>query len=100
MCSSNTATHALATAMQLQNYVEEEGGKKQQHIFVYRKNTFRNAEEMCQNSSNFQNVFVSKLKVNKMKVTGVTYVPLIVLVESNKNVEEKKRGWDLKRGSY
>lgn len=33
-----------------------------------------------------------------MKVAGVTYVLLIVLTESNKNVENKKKTWDLKDG--
>lgn len=38
----------------------------------------------------------------QMKVAGVTYVLLIVLTESNKNVEnkKKKKSWDLKDGGY
>lgn len=36
MYGRNTATHALATPLQLRKQVEEEG-EKQQHVFVCRK---------------------------------------------------------------
>lgn len=104
MYGRTTATHALATPMQLQKYVGGVGGGGGgvDNPFLFReKNTYRGAKDMCQNTSNSRNIFASTLKVNKMKLTGVTYVPLIVFIESNKNVDNTHKNKEAGiQGSY